>query len=248
MALLRIDNKTLRQKVYEELKQKMITAELLPGEKISLRNIALQLGVSLMPVREALWQLEREKAVIIEHNRHISVNQLSTSEFDEILELRLMLECKAASEACLRRPERAPAAIRQQLDDMAAQVSDSKKFLQRNHDFHMAIYGYSEMPNLVDMIENLWTRVGPYIYLATMSEQDMRRSMEFHIRMYDALCERSADAMRSALRSDLTIAAAEIRPLLADVGQQSQRPVDFRRLASNRSGSRVSEKQTGGSG
>jgi DNA-binding GntR family transcriptional regulator len=246
MALLRIDNKTLRQKVYEELKQKMITAELLPGEKISLRNIALQLGVSLMPVREALWQLEREKAVIIEHNRHISVNQLSTSEFDEILDLRLMLECKAASEACLRRPDSASATIKQQLDAMAATVSDSRQFLQHNHDFHMAIYGYSEMPNLVDMIENLWTRVGPYIYLATMSEEDMRRSMEFHTRMYDALCKGSVDAMLSALRSDLTIAAGEIRPLLADVEQQSLAPIDFRRLASNRSASSMSEKQSGG--
>jgi DNA-binding GntR family transcriptional regulator len=192
MALLRIDNKTLRQKVYEQLKQKMTTAELLPGEKISLRTVALQLGVSLMPVREALWQLEREKAVVIEHNRQISVNQLSTAEFDEILELRLTLECKAAGEACSRRPESAPAAIKQRLDEMAATTSDSKQFLKCNHDFHMSIYAYSGMPNLIDIIENLWTRVGPYIYLATMSEQDMHRSMGFHSRMYDALCARAA--------------------------------------------------------
>jgi DNA-binding GntR family transcriptional regulator len=58
-----IESKTLRQKVYELLKEKILTAEILPGQKISLRNLAVMLGVSLMPVREALWQLESEKVV-----------------------------------------------------------------------------------------------------------------------------------------------------------------------------------------
>ena len=59
MKLNKIESKTLRQKVYELLKEKIITAEILPGQKISLRNLAEMLDVSLMPVREALWGLFR---------------------------------------------------------------------------------------------------------------------------------------------------------------------------------------------
>ncbi|MBW2283524.1 MAG: GntR family transcriptional regulator, partial [Deltaproteobacteria bacterium] len=66
MGFAKIQKKTLRQQVYEQLKERMITAEILPGEQITLRNLAERLGVSLMPVREALWQLESEGAVVIE--------------------------------------------------------------------------------------------------------------------------------------------------------------------------------------
>lgn len=214
MSLLRIDNRTLSQKVYEELKHKMITAELLPGARISLRGIASQLGVSLMPVRQALWQLERDKAVVVEHNRQIRVNRLSTAEFDEILELRLILECKAAEEACRRRPEAAINAVKRQLDKMAKTAPGSKNFLQHNHDYHMLVYKFSGLPNLLDMIDNLWTRVGPYIYLSTLAPEDVRRSMKFHGMMYDAFKAGDAEGMVEALRLDLTVAAAQIRPVL----------------------------------
>jgi DNA-binding GntR family transcriptional regulator len=214
MTLLRIDNRTLRQKVYEQLKLKMVTAELLPGQKISLRTIASQLGVSLMPVREALWQLERERAVVIQQNRNIYINQLTIKEFDEILELRLMLECRAASEACRLRPKGAPAIVAEFLSKLAESVNDHKQFLEANHEFHSTIYGYSGMRNLIDIIDNLWMRVGPYIFLVTNTAVETRRSMEFHVRMCDAFTKGDSEGMVTALRDDLTCAAAGIRPLL----------------------------------
>ena len=95
MEFEKIEKKTLRQKVYEQLKEKMTTAEILPGEQISLRELAKSLGVSLMPVREALWQLESEKVVVIESNRRMWVNSLSPQEVDEISKIRAMLETMA---------------------------------------------------------------------------------------------------------------------------------------------------------
>lgn len=213
-GLLRIDNRTLSQRVYEELKQKMITAELMPGARISLRGIAAQLGVSLMPVRQALWQLERDKVVVVEHNRQIRVNRLSADEFDEILELRLVLECKAAEEACRLRPDGAVDEVSSALERMAEVGADTTQFLQHNHDYHMLIYAYGNRPNLIDLIDNLWTRVGPYIYLATLTAEDMGRSMGFHRRMYDAFRAGDAAAMTDAVRRDLTAAADQIRPVL----------------------------------
>lgn len=214
MKLLQIDSRTLSQKVYEELKHKMITAELLPGESISLRTVASQLGVSLMPVREALWQLERDKAVVVKRNRQIQVNQLTLPEFDELLELRLMLECRAAEEACAKRPDSAPAALQASLEAMWRSIPDSKEFLQRNHEYHMLTYSYGGMKNLVEMIESLWTRVGPYIYLTSISREDMHRSMKFHTMMLEALTAGDARAMSEALRLDLTVAGTHIRAFL----------------------------------
>jgi DNA-binding GntR family transcriptional regulator len=214
MTLIKIDNRTLRQKVYEQLKQKMVTAELLPGQKISLRSIASQLGVSLMPVREALWQLERERAVVIRQNRNIYINQLTLAEFDEILELRLMLECRAAAEACRLRPKEAPVIVAKCLTNLAESGQNHKQYLEANHEFHLSIYQYSSMKNLVNMIENLWMRVGPYIFLVTTTVAETTQSMEFHNRMCDAFANGDSEGMVTALRDDLTCAAAGIRPLL----------------------------------
>ena len=96
MAIEKIENKTLRQRVYEVLKEKMITAEILPGERISLRSLAKKLGVSLSPVREALLQLESERIVVIESNKSIHVNNLTPDEMEEVLKIRIMLETLAA--------------------------------------------------------------------------------------------------------------------------------------------------------
>ncbi len=60
MGIEKITTVTLRQKVYDRMRTKILRAEILPGQVISLRGLAEQFGVSLLPVREAVWQLESE--------------------------------------------------------------------------------------------------------------------------------------------------------------------------------------------
>ena len=85
MGFEKISVKTLRQEVYDKLRDKIISAEILPGETISLRELAAKFGVSLMPVREALWQLESERIIVIESNKRIRVNTLTAKEMEEAL-------------------------------------------------------------------------------------------------------------------------------------------------------------------
>ena len=66
--MLKIDpiaSTTIRARVYEQLKNKIISAEIRPGEVVTIHRLADGFGVSLMPVREALWQLESERAIVI---------------------------------------------------------------------------------------------------------------------------------------------------------------------------------------
>ena len=99
MGIEKISVKTMRQEVYDQLRDKIISAEILPGESISLRELAAKFGVSLMPVREALWQLESERIIVIESNKRIHVNTLTAKEMDEALRLRVLLESMAAERA-----------------------------------------------------------------------------------------------------------------------------------------------------
>ena len=105
MKIDRVDSKTIRQRVYEQLRHRIIYGELLPGQTITLRQLADGFGVSFIPVREALWQLESEKVVVIERNKCIRISTLSAREMKEALSIRLFLESQVARKACAIRPE-----------------------------------------------------------------------------------------------------------------------------------------------
>jgi len=114
---------------------KIISADILPGETISLRELAQKFGVSLMPVREALWQLESERIIVIESNKRIQVNTLTAKEMEEALRLRLMLESTAAERACDLRPESALPKLRKQLEALQGAADRPKIFMRRNSQF-----------------------------------------------------------------------------------------------------------------
>ena len=218
MELTKIENKTLRQKVYELLKEKMTMAEILPGQKISLRSLAVQLGVSLMPVREALWQLESEKAIVIQSNKQIYVNSLTPEDLNEILGIRLTLETMAAEMACERRSEADLAKIKDLLLGLHASMGSTSQYLKRNQEFHFSIYALSHSPILLNLIGNLWTRVGPYIYLVARHEEDLLTAMNYHDPMYQALADRDKARIAACLRGDLTVAAEGIKNFLTHYG------------------------------
>ena len=160
MVIERISVKTLRQEVYDQLRDKIISAEILPGETVSLRGLAEKFGVSLMPVREALWQLESERIIVIESNKRIRVNTLTAKEMEEALRLRLLLESTAAERACDLRPEEAVPKVRGILEAMDASLDRPKIYMRRNTQFHFSIYAYSDSPLLLEYVGFLLSQQG----------------------------------------------------------------------------------------
>jgi DNA-binding GntR family transcriptional regulator len=215
MAIKKIENKTLRQRVYEVLKEKMITAEILPGEKISLRSLAEKLGVSLSPVREALLQLESERIVVIESNKSIHVNNLTQDEMDEIVKLRIMLETLAAEMACDSLPDSLLPELEGMLRKMYDSVDKPRVYLKHNQNFHFIIYRQANSPILFDIISNLWMRIGPYIFLCARVKQDVLLAMKHHQAIYDALASRDKPRVSKAIENDLRAAAEVIKDSLS---------------------------------
>jgi DNA-binding GntR family transcriptional regulator len=217
MVIERISVKTLRQEVYDQLRDKIISAEILPGETVSLRGLAEKFGVSLMPVREALWQLESEKIIVIESNKRIRVNTLTAKEMEEALRLRLLLESTAAERACDLRPEEAVPKVRGILEAMEASLDRPKIYMRRNTQFHFSIYAYSDSPLLLDMLNRLWARVFPYSYTYAIVNHDKADAMRSHWQMFEAFAERDKKRLTEALRQDLEQAARRIIPALEEL-------------------------------
>ena len=221
IKLEKIKIKTLRQKVYDQLREKITTAEILPGEHISLRDLAGKFGVSLMPVREALWQLESESVIVIESNKSMRVNTLTPSEMEEVLRVRLTLETMAAKRACDLRSQTGLSKLSRLMAEMQRHIETPKNYLAKNRQFHFTVYGFADSPILLKIIDSLWARIGPYLYLQTHRSENLSVAMKYHQAIFYALVERNKGKIVEALQGDMETAAEIIRPFLH--GSESDR-------------------------
>ena len=217
MGIKKIKTETLRQKVYNQLRTKILGAEILPGEVISLRGLAEKFGVSLLPVREAVWQLESEKILVIESNKRIQVNHLTRNEFKEILNLRLLLETEAVDKACQLRTKKAVTKVKKILDAMGKYVGvNDKEYIKKNDQFHYEIYSSAGSPILMGLIQRLLARVNPYIYMYAIDNKDLSGAVGCHLEMYEGFADGDSPRAVTALRKDLQNAGKIIIDNLED--------------------------------
>ena len=153
----------LRAGVYAELRRRLITGRITPGVGISTRGLAQQLGVSQMPVRDALGRLAAEGAVEIRSKRRIIVPPMTPERLEELMRCRLLLEPEAAALALpsidariVRMMRTADAAI-----DAALESGDVNAYMENNHAFHFLIYRARGESVMTRMIEMLWMQFGP---------------------------------------------------------------------------------------
>jgi len=215
MDIKPIKSATVQEQVYEELLQAIISGRIKPGEKITIESTAKLLQVSLMPVRVALQKLETGGFVTIGKNRRIMVNQLTPSGLKEIMELRLLVECYAAKKGCQLGGKEAADEL-ERLNRECNQAPDSDSYIEANRKFHSSIYRRAGLPVLLDIIEQLWCRISPYLYILLRQEEEWRSGvyMENHQGMVRAMRDRDVKIMCRWLSSDLTHATHRIAQLL----------------------------------
>src|SRR5688572_6772507 len=97
-----IDISTMQERVYQELRHALYQGRFMPGEVLTIRSLAVALGTSPMPVREAIQRLVSEKALVQMPNRTTRVAELTAGEFDEWTRIRMEIEGYAAQRAALR--------------------------------------------------------------------------------------------------------------------------------------------------
>jgi DNA-binding GntR family transcriptional regulator len=216
-AFEKISSKTLRHAVYLQLRERIISGKLLPGQSISLRNIAEQLGVSISPVRDAVWQLESEKVLVVESNKSIRVNSLDAEEMQEALRIRLLLETQAAEKACEQRADEALPQINSLLKALNAAIKKPKRYVDLNSRFHFSIYACANSPILLGILNGLWARIVPYFFLYVSKPEDLAKTITFHTAMYEALESRQKKKIVDALHADLETAAVIIIPILREL-------------------------------
>ncbi len=155
----------LHNSVYDELSWRMITGRITPGVPLSTRGLAQELGVSQMPVREALSRLAAERAIEIRSKRRITVPAMTPARFDDLLRCRLLLEPEAARLA-MHFIDRAKLKQLREIDarmDSALSSGNVNVYMEGNYNFHFELYRAQGLATLNQLIQTLWLQFGPYM-------------------------------------------------------------------------------------
>lgn len=191
--------------VADVLRQAILRGILTAGQQLRQDEIARELGVSHIPVREALRQLEAEGLVRLRPYRGFEVSELSPEEVEELYEIRIPLECQALRLALPHLTEEDVRKAEQVLDAIDA-ADDPSVWSELNTEFHAVLYAPSRRQRLLNLIRTLRTNVDRYLRLYISVMQRKQFSQREHRRILDAVRKRDeAEALR-ALEEHLDIA------------------------------------------
>jgi len=184
------------QSAYAQLKRMILDSQLTEGSPIRQDEIAAQLGISKIPVREALMRLQSEGLVKFTPNVGATVATLTVMDYIEMLDMRLALECRALELAVPNMSSVDVAHARKLLSAYHSAITN-EEWSDLNVQFHDILYAPSNRPRLLATIRSVQEQMGRLLRLRVTMAAQHERAHDEHVKLLEA-CERG-DA-REAVR------------------------------------------------
>ncbi len=201
--IARIDQSKLRENAYFALRDAFTRGEFAPGDMVSLRVLADQLGTSMTPVREAVRRLVAEGALVDTPSRTLMVPPFDARRMEDLKAARLALEALVLDQAMARMTGAC-------LDEMEAILAAGPEMavttpdLQQNYDFHFTLYRQSGSEVLLPLVEALWLQYGAYLNLIIHHRDATRIDQhKHHHEIIAALRRGDRPAAHRALAADV---------------------------------------------
>jgi DNA-binding GntR family transcriptional regulator len=229
---------SLPELAYAHLRDAILGGKLTDGSPLRQEELASQLGMSRLPVREALRRLDSEGLVVLRPRRGYVVASLDRQEIEDVLELHATLEAMAGRAATLRRSDTVLADLERcvaQLDRVTSRPPvDVETFAALNAQFHERLLETSGRPFLNRMLRLVRANAERYTRAAAGMLFDLRDSQHEHRSILDAyragdaaavarLCKEHRDATRKRLLDHLDGIARTGRPRRTSRGKVSAR-------------------------
>lgn len=208
---------TTQNAIIAELRDRISRGVLRPGDRVHQDGLAADLGVSIVPVREALKALEAEGQLAHIPNRGYFVTELDLAELREAYLIRRLLEDEAVRVAVPRLGAGDVAALVAATDAMAEASSHGAlhALVAANRTFHFRIYETSGLPRLVTMIRQIWDATEPYrAHFYTVSGNRARAIAE-HREIIAAVIARDAERTVRLLAEHRDTASSALATLLS---------------------------------
>lgn len=220
---------TIGDGVYFQLRNALITGRFDPGQVLTISALAASFRTSHMPVREALRRLAAENALEIASNGSACVPKVSVERLDDICRGRVALEGLATELAAGHILPDEIAALDVFIAEHEATSASGNVYdmLLKNRDFHFAIYRASRSEVLVQLIDSLWLRYGPYMrmlssYIAPRLGTGLHEPFSnHHHAIVAAFRARDKAAAREHMIADITGTQELLRELCREEAAQA---------------------------
>jgi len=208
--------KTLKEQVYDEIKNLILLGKILPGERISYDKLVNTLNVSLIPLREAMPFLEADGLIEIKSRKGVFVKDLNGSEVDEIYYLRGILELIVLKEAILNINENQIKKLKELNVEIEKSKEDSNLHLLfiQNKDFHIYLYSIANRPFLLKLIQQLWKWTAPYRTIYYNQSKQKEESKDLHSIIIEACVKKKPDIAIKAMEKHFDIAKSELKKII----------------------------------
>lgn len=205
--------------VFDAMHRAIINGELKAEQRLRIREVAAQLGTSVMPVREAIRRLEESGLVETIPYRGAVVRGFTAQELLDVYAVRMLLETEAARQGTARLNEHDVQLLQKEFSALRTALNEGRIADCLDHDekFLGLIYSASGNPVLLESIERLWTRCRAYkLFGARRAVEVGMDSMlwEFQDQMLVAIAARDQNSMVDLTEQSIQAAMERVRQVL----------------------------------
>jgi DNA-binding GntR family transcriptional regulator len=202
----------LTDRVFDTIHAAIMSGELPSGTQLKVRDLADQVGTSVMPVREAIRRLEESGLAVREPHRGAVVKTLTMTELVHTYRVRTLLEVEAARLGGQAVSEVDCATMLQLCDQLQRAVDDGNivKSLDLDEALLTALYTAADNPVLLETIRGLWQRCRAYKIRGAQRAREMSDGTlwTFQPRIVSAACDHDGDAA-AAINHESLVSAME---------------------------------------
>ncbi|WP_332818950.1 GntR family transcriptional regulator [Sphingopyxis sp.] len=204
--------RTLSERVFDIVREQIVVGGLATDIPIRQDALAVELGVSRIPVREALARLEQQGLLISHPNRGYIVRPMSTAEADEIYALRLVLEPAAAAFAAVHADDAARAEALRVFERLDAATSDNLADVAVcNREFHTALVRAADRSITTQLVERLSILSERYVVAQLEPSGRGSRAHIEHRQLLDAWMARDGDTVERLLTEHIKATLADLK-------------------------------------
>jgi len=206
LAMIRpLKKENLGSQVFEQVKGMILRGEIRPGRRIVENEIALSMGISRTPVREAVHKLEAEGLLTPLSRGGYAVRGLTVSDIEDTFDIRSILESFAGYLAATRHSEGELITLELKIDEFQRYLDrgDLKRLSAVNTEFHEALYELSRSHRLIKMIHGLKDEIHFLRNIILNSEEMARLSNRDHREIVEAIRQRDAKKVERQLKEHI---------------------------------------------
>jgi DNA-binding GntR family transcriptional regulator len=185
----------------ELIRERITTLDLAPGAPINEQQLAAELEMGMVPVREALKLLAYENLVAITPRHGMYVADVNVPDLEQVSEMRLTLEGLSARLAAERAtPDDLVVLEALRQEQASTPAGDSRRLIAVDHKFHQAVARAAHNKYLADSLERLFGLSQRLWYLALPRLETLPSAVEKHLELVEAIANRDGDRAEEIMR------------------------------------------------